>query len=474
MSKLPKSKQSAHDVPPELEGFSFQASADFIEFELTLAAPSQWHPLKRRADKVWGNSYVESLERNESSHSFRLRVQNPRSPDEFMRQVQCLQRQGETLLESAVRITGVEISLDARHPSNDPAVLAPAALYLARHHAHLPRGFARITAPPYFDAPNLAAQYAKAKADHAIATANALRDGAAQPPKFQRKRGTRSVVESNRQALTALQSGLTINQGKAPNDETGDRGDSHRGRHYVKTNDTRDGIPYAPLPPKDFSARSEKTLIDADVPFTTIEEWRNFRYESLSRRFELVKPNPSVSPLVGLLQDRVTQFGFNADELCERPRHPEAVAKSREPGYRRTFRRGTHPDTAVNDMIRKALWCLTERSRVKIRKVSEATQLSPSEVKPDLDGQGPEYSNTNTVKETEPGKQSLLTKATHTADRYLATHTNTRPSLVRKQVGKQPNQCGPPRRTTSHQTFIRLLRLPQAVSPSLQIFPTKK
>lgn len=361
-----------------------------------------------------------------------------------MCQVQSLQREGESLLESAVRITGVEIYLDARHPSNDPAALALAALYLARHHAHLPRGFARITAPPYFDSPLLAAKYAKAKSDHAIATADALRDGNVPPPRFQRKRGTCSVVQSNREALSALQRGLTINQGKAPDDEPGDRGDSHRSRHYVKTKDTQNGEAYAPLLPKQYSARSEKTLVDADVPFTTIEEWRNFRYESLSRLFELVAPTPSANPLVGLIQERVTQFGFNADELRERPRHPEAVAQSREPAYRRKFRCGTHPDTKLNEKIRKALSYLTERSRVKTRKTSEPADPSLSEVKTDLEAQSPKYSNTNTASQSDTCRQSLLTGVNQPIERYRVTQINRASTPVRKQAGQQPNQCGPP------------------------------
>ena len=460
---MPKSEQSASHVPPELEGFSFQAGVDFVEIELTLATPSQWHALKRRAAAVWGNVYVESLERKESSLRFRLRVHNPPPADEFMRQVQSLQREGESLLEIAVRITGVEIYLDARHPSNDPAMLARAALYFLRHHAHLPRGLPRITAPPYFDAPILAAKYAKAMSDHAIATADARRDGKEPPPRFQRKHGTCCVVQSNKQALSALQRGLTINQGKAPNDKTGERGDSHRSRHYVKTNDTQNGVAYAPLLPKQYSARSEKTLVDADVPFTTIEEWRNFSYESLSRLFELVVPNPSTNPLVGLMQERVTQFGFNADETSEQLRHPEGLAQSREPGYRRKFRCGTHPDTKLNEKVRKGLWYLTERSRVRIRKTPEALQPTQSEVKTDLDAHSPKYSNTNTVRQSETCKQSLLTGVNQPTACYMITQTNRASTLVRKQAGQQPNQCGPPMPTARHQTQTRLLYRPKSV-----------
>lgn len=460
MAKLPKSEQLARQSPAALKDFSFQAGVDLVEIELTLATPSQWHALKRSADRVWGNTFIESLEGNKSSRRFRFRVQNPDPPNEFMRQLQSLQRKGETLLESAVKITGVEISLDARHPSNDPAVLAVAVLYLARHHAHVPRGLARITVPPYFDSPILAAQYAKAKSDHAIATKGARRAGKVPPPHFQRKRGTCSVVQSNREALTALQRGLTINQGKAPNDEAGERGDSHRGRYYVKTRDTQDGVAYAPLPPELYRARSEKTLLDQDVPFKTIEEWRNFRYESLSRQFELVAPNPPTSSLVGLMQERETQFGFNADEICEQPRHPEAMAQSREPGYRHKFRRGTRPDTQLNEKIRKALWCLSERSRVKIRKTSESVQPSPSEVKPDLEARGPEYSNTNTVNQSESCKQSLLTGGNRPTDRMSVIHAKKTRDLVRKQAGRRPNQCGPPRTTIKQGTFVPLLHPP--------------
>ena len=155
-----KSTRPKRGLPPELKGFSFRAVIDWIEFELTLVEPSQWHAVKRRAYEVWGNLFVESLQPVESSKKFRLRVQDPRSPDEFFRQLQTLARPGESLTEDSVRITGAEIAMDGRNPSNDLDILARAAHYLLRHHATLPNGLPRITTPAYFDSPILAAKYA--------------------------------------------------------------------------------------------------------------------------------------------------------------------------------------------------------------------------------------------------------------------------------------------------------------------------
>ncbi|MFZ3084936.1 hypothetical protein [Rhodoferax ferrireducens] len=448
MTTSPNPARLKSGLPLGLEGFSFRASIDWIEIELTLIEPSQWHAVRRRAYGVWGNLFVESLESDESSKKFRFRVQNPRSPDEFLRQLQTLARAGESLTEESVKITGVEIAIDARHPSNAPEILATAALYLLRHQANLPNGRPRITIPAYFDAPILAAKYAAAMDANSIAIADANREGRQAPGRLLKKDGECPDVESNREALRALRRCLTINQGRAPRRESGDRGDSYRSRHYVKTKDTRDGIAYAPLPTEEYSARSERTWIDRDVPFVTIEEWRHFRFETLAADFALVLPVETDNPLVALLQEASIQLGRGTDSYKIRP------------SDRRKRAAFTRRDSVTNDRIRQALRALTRAQSCE----NSVTNLPAIDMAPEgdfnLHGASPEYSNHNTVnqsamidhssvtvsnqdqEETDPGPCILPTYPTtarsgkHEADDWRAV---VKPSLIAK-VMKRVNE----------------------------------
>ena len=408
-----------------LAEFSLKAVVDWIEVVFTFGTASQWHHVRRRISEVWGNIYVEPME---STKQFRVRFQDPGTADHWLGKMRSCLRPGESLPESTVAITGVEIAIDARHPSDDPAILAGAALYFLRHHAHTVAGLPRITKPPYFDSPILAERYAKAKADYLLAVDDAKREGKPLPPPLEKKYGSHPVVESLAVALDALKRGLTINQGKRSDLEAGDRGDRVRARFYVKMNDTRDGTAYAPLEPEEFCARMEKTWIDDAVPFSTFAEWRSFRFETLSREFELAVPHTPETNLAALMQLKVIQWGRNEEELASQPRHPEAVAKSRAPSYRRTFRRGTHPDTEANPMIAKALWCLTQRSRVKIQKKQDADPQGLPEGEGTLVTTSPKYSNTNT--NTSAQEQHLYPQKDQSEEEQQSLLTHPIPSSI--------------------------------------------
>lgn len=434
MAKSPKLKKSARQVPPALEGFSFRATIDWIEIELTLATQSQWHHVKRRASKVWGNLYVDSLESNESSRKFRFRVQDPGTPDQWMRQLQLVARHGESLPESAVKIVGVEIAIDAYHPTGDLEALAQAALHFMVHQAILPAGPPRITAPPYFGAPLVAAAHAAAVAAHAAAQLAGI---TTQPPA--KAFGEYWVPYSRLDALRHLRLGLSINQGKAPNLDARERGDSHRSRVYVKTKDTKNGVAYAPIPPKQCSARMENTWQDDDkaLPFTTIEEWRNYRFENLSKRFALVLPDAPDKSMVALLQDHHIQLGRGPDSPKIRP------------SDRRQRRLFTRRDSSTNDKIRQALRGLTRAHSCGNSVKAFPTISLPSEGGRDLDMRGPKYINTNTETNHKSARQSPLTK-TKPADGSVIQITQIvgTPRQEHKQSGQWPNQCGPPKAPT--------------------------
>jgi hypothetical protein len=287
--------------PLALEGFTIKSVVDWQSFDVTLQNPSQFRHLQERALETWGKVHFKEVPGTES-RTWSFRVQNPIGPDQFMRDVQSIRDHDDPVItEQDVRITGVEIAIDAYHPTSDRPALALAVHHFMRHQAHPPAGLPRITGP-----------------------------------------GLCSVPVSPRVALQALvQGSITINAGAV--------GADHTSRFYVKDYDTINGVPYAPLPPEQWRARFECTLRGNAVPFSTINGWRNYRLETLAKdRLALVLPNAPKSPLSAVMQDNQLQFGFKPDTATGRP-------DDRLKSWANTRR-----DTITNDKIRMALRALTK------------------------------------------------------------------------------------------------------------------
>lgn len=84
-------------------------------------------------------------------------------------------------------------------------------------------------------------------------------------------------------ARWALAEGATLNLGHQPGEN---REPSNLAqRVYVKTRDTLDGESYRSLPIAQHRARYEATLRGGALPFSTVERWRQFRFETLQREF---------------------------------------------------------------------------------------------------------------------------------------------------------------------------------------------
>ena len=395
---MPSSKPAKpkRGLSSELAGFSFSAAIDRQAFEVRLHRSTDFQQLQKRTSPTWGKTYFRPVV---GSHGkgWVFWIHNPAGPDRFMRQVQAMVRPGDPpIKEDDVRIVATEIAVDVRHPSNDPEILASAAQHFLTSMARLPAGHPRITAPPYFYSPKLAADHASAKADHAIATATARRQGKATPAPFQARRGHCPDVLSRPAALQALRDGLTINQGKAPNSRTGLGGDSYRLRIYVKTRDTRNGIAYALLPRAEYSARIERTWEGAEVPYATINEWRNFRFESLANEhYSLVMPSADMSPLARLLQERMVQLGRRPDSCKIRP------------SDRRKRRAFTCRDSSTNDKFRQALRALTRAQSCRNSVKTFPAMDLPPEAEDDRIIAGPKYSNN--YSNTNPKHQEVMT-----------------------------------------------------------------
>ena len=171
---------------------------------------------------------------------------------------------------------------------------------------------------------------------------------------------------------TFLQSGKPI--------RTEPKDGDHTCRFYLKDYDTVDGVSYAQLPADQWRARYENTLTGEAVPFRTIKEWRDFKFESMAKdMFAMIMPAPTRSPLVAMVQARMVQLGRRPDSYKRR------LSDRRQRGG------STRRDSFTNDRIRQALRSLTASQSCR-NSVEPLPKLnySPLELLPEP-GLRPEY-----------------------------------------------------------------------------------
>jgi hypothetical protein len=341
-----------------LKGFKIKALVDRMRVRVTLQSPSQYRHLQDRSAAAWGKTYF--VRQDAAGLVWEFWLQDPAGPTQFMIDVQAMRGPNEPpIAENQISITGLEMAIDAYHPSNDIDALVHGALYFLRHRAHLAKDSPRIPMPPYFDSPILAAKWKTAQAAHAVAKAEARRLGTKPPPRLDEPSGMSPAVESPAHALWALERGLGIHQGKAPDKETGKCEDAVGQHFYVKTTDTvKGGESHAPLPPSEWRARMEDRLQCDEsghplLPFDTIAAWRTFRFASLAERFAMVVPKPPRSPIIALCREQhATQFGHIPGTFL--------LGRRRSANY-------TKRDIFTNDKIRMALAALDSSSKLSKR-----------------------------------------------------------------------------------------------------------
>lgn len=278
----------------------FRGEIDWLKFVVTLQSLTQFRHLQARSQKIWGKTHFTEVP-GSGAKSWKFTVQNPKSPAQFMEDVQCMKVAGDRpITEEDIQITGVEIALDVYHAKGDRAALIGVVSHLLRHQAHPPMGEPRITG-----------------------------QGTCKSP-------TRTV-----EVLDALHvGGVTI--------RTGPRYADHTCRYYFKDYDTVKGVKYASLPQDKWRARFENTLVGKAAPFRTMQEWRDFKFESLSNHyFSMVMPVAAPTALVTSLQALRLQLGRRPDSFKIRP------------SDRRKRGACTRRDSDLNDKIRQALRGLT-------------------------------------------------------------------------------------------------------------------
>lgn len=280
--------------------------------EVRLNQPTQFQHVQTRMEAVGsGVPYVHQID----PQTFRTTIQNPTGPDALMRTVQALAPPGSgPIRESDITIVEVETSIDAKPTAPaDRDQLVDAALHFAHHHANPPGNFRIVRGAGHVHGNTAPASQAPFK-------------------------------------LALLAGDNTINAGwYADTVKCETWGDPFRLRVYVKKYDTVPGASYQALPPKQHTARIEAILSGSLCPFTTVSEWRAFKFESLTPYFRQVRSTPA-SQIAALSQGWLAALGQPTDT-------------DKQGRHRRNSRAGTARDTDLNRRIYRTLTRFTERQK---------------------------------------------------------------------------------------------------------------
>lgn len=302
--------------PGSTSGFNFSAVIDWIEVRVTLSSSSQPQHLRSRMPPSWGLPFAraETTDTSRTAKSFTFRVQDPAGPNQFMSDVAKLARVGESqLTEADIVVTGIEIAFDAYHETSSVEKLTQMTADLFWRQSVVPNGALRPRLCPPSDSGQ--------GVDYAI------------------------LIDTVRRRL---KEGWTIN--------AGDKGADYSRRWYLKRHDTLNGESYALLPKGRWRARSEITLKGNSLPFTTIDGWRAFRFETLlSRHFSWRRTTV----------DRLVPRSAAWLALVGRPLGVKAGVKRKD---RRKTRPGTQVDGELRQQAKNALERLTRhQGRVGVR-----------------------------------------------------------------------------------------------------------
>lgn len=304
---------SGHGQLGPLWKCELRPTLDWVQLEITLPSPSQPRHLRQRLPSNWGNVYVHPVEGEHSSRQFILRVQNPAGANAVLGELQTIGAPGQRpLTEDDVRVVGIEIALDAYPSGGDRELALDAAVHMIRHLAVPPNGELVITSPEHYTAEPRA-----------------------------------------RILRAALCEGWSVNiapGGRTHESKLGLASQVDALRCYLKDYDSTPENPYQPLPLHLHRARLERTLLGTAAPFTTLTEWRDFRFETLATMFAMCRSDPTASEFMKVLRSAGTPLGRPDDG-------------KRRDSHRRLRRPGTLRDTALNDRIRVALRKLTRAQR---------------------------------------------------------------------------------------------------------------
>lgn len=298
-----------------LDGYRVRASIDWVEFLVTLPAPSQFRHVQARAPTHWGKVFIDAIEGNATSRQFRLRIQNPGPPTQVLRELQSLSPNDMPIHDHDVQVTGLEVAVDfIPETEQQRAHLAHVVAYLHENMAKPPSGPHRLLY-----------SYRLPVSGETIGEVKAAAGRAA--------------------IVSAISAGRSL--------VIGEKDATDRARFYRKDYDTRPRQSYTPTPPAQHCARMERTLTgtptSTDCHIRTLADWRAFRFETLAGKFALVLPAQDSPPLTTTMRVAWGPALGTPDDPKKRAHH------------RRQSAPATRRDTLLNGRIRQALRGLTGR-----------------------------------------------------------------------------------------------------------------
>jgi hypothetical protein len=238
-------------------------------------------------------------------------------------------------------------------------------------------------------------------------------------------------------------------------------------RAYFKNYDSKADESYAGLLPEEYRARLEVTLSGDRLPFTTIAEWRDFRFETLGGYFAMTRATPG-SPMVAMLLGQLAQLGNPLDTI-------------KQTQHRRTNKRSTRRDTVLNQRIADALRALTKRTAAPANEAENAgihEKSFPSDQPHQWETatEGGEVLNTlilnprtgapqRAYAATRPHRDITAHPAHRHCPTWVADHNTARHHLGRQRTPTWATCHGPP-----GQTLYPLSRIPKASSPRRSFF----
>lgn len=284
----PRSQITPHGLSLnwDLQSFHVDAKVDWIELVLRLAWCSQQQHIRNLlVPRLGAGIYVKALTEeglktekpNDTTSVFLVRVQDPESAASTLAAINgAIQDKQSALSASAVSVHAIEVAIDVypiegRAPANSLAALV-ADLCRYRDSIPIDHGHLRIAAND---------------------TA-AVRSG---------------TVLYRRDLERAATEPASIHSGNAAL--------GHQQRIYLKTTDTKPGEEHALLPAEMHRARFETTFGRDHLPFTTLEGWQTFKFESLRKRYfrwrivEQAPPIDAVTPTPLLRRLSRSEPGIN-------------------------------------------------------------------------------------------------------------------------------------------------------------------
>lgn len=267
LTPLPQTAPHGLSLNWDLKSFHVDAKVDWITLVLRLAWCSQQQHIRNLlVPQLGAGIYVTALTEeglktekpNDTTSVFLVRVQDPESAASILAAINgAIQDKQSALSANAVSVHAIEVAIDVypiegRAPANSLAALV-ADLCRYRDSIPIDHGHLRV-----------AANDRAAVNSGAVLYFRDIQRAATEPASF----------HSGNAAL------------------------GHEQRVYLKTKDTKPGKEYALLPANMHRARFETTFRGKHLPFTTLEGWQTFKFESLRKgyfRWRIVEQEPPIA-----------------------------------------------------------------------------------------------------------------------------------------------------------------------------------